>query len=715
MAVLLIEVNLLEPVWHGVGDWPPAPFRLFQALVAGAYGGRWIAEDAQPAARRAEALQWLERQEPPRIAAPERKPCREITSFVPNNDLDAVGGDPRRVSDIRAEKNMTAWRLENGQGFLYAWDFEDGAEHATTICGLSERLYRLGRGVDGAWARAAIFRPDDAERILEQRGGVSRPASAGGSGGVPCPVPGSLKSLLRRHEAGSLKFSREAGSKRILFRQPPKAVYRTVSYNCPAAVRYFEIRHSDDTERFFPVPQTEVSKLTESLRDAAARRLSSAMPNWEATVERFLIGRTAGPDDIFRRIRIIPLPSIGHGQTSPSIRRIAVEVPPSCPIRARDADWAFAGLGVPDRAAVLVQTPSKEMAQHYGFGESAKRWRSVTPVALPQKVLSGRTGSDRAYVEAREAAALVQACRHEDIPARPVAIRIQKEPFLQRGELAGAYATAERFDGRLRHIDVTFNRPVPGPLVLGDGRFLGLGLMSPVSEKYPGIHVFEVKGVRPVPETRFEPLVRAFRRAMMARAQHEAGPNKPLPILFHGHTSDGSAARGGSHEHLFYAAYSTKDVGGIDRLAVIAPSFCDRNCTGTRDWGTLARAASDFRSLLCGALGEFVLGPAAPDPQVFGLGQRWGTLTPYRVTRHPKSNRGRADFVADDLRSECSRRAIPIPTTVEVSELIEGRGGSLSAHLVVTFRSRVRGPLLLGRGSHFGDGLFSTGRPKGVE
>ncbi|HRJ61724.1 MAG TPA: type I-U CRISPR-associated protein Csb2, partial [Azospirillaceae bacterium] len=47
---LVVEVRLLTGRYHGVrdngaADWPPAPLRLFQALVAGAYGGRWTAED----------------------------------------------------------------------------------------------------------------------------------------------------------------------------------------------------------------------------------------------------------------------------------------------------------------------------------------------------------------------------------------------------------------------------------------------------------------------------------------------------------------------------------------------------------------------------------------------------------------------------------------------------------------------------------------------
>jgi hypothetical protein len=45
MRSLLIHISLLHPLWHGSGDWPPSPFRLFQAVVAGAFGGRWAAED----------------------------------------------------------------------------------------------------------------------------------------------------------------------------------------------------------------------------------------------------------------------------------------------------------------------------------------------------------------------------------------------------------------------------------------------------------------------------------------------------------------------------------------------------------------------------------------------------------------------------------------------------------------------------------------------
>src|SRR6266852_1947817 len=120
---LLIEVHLLAGRYHGVGDWPPSPFRVFQALVAGAYGGRWIGESRT---EKDAAFRWLERQSPPAIATPSRIRTRAVSFFVPNNDLDAKGGDPARVPDIRSEKQSQGSLFAADQAFLYAWPIEDG-------------------------------------------------------------------------------------------------------------------------------------------------------------------------------------------------------------------------------------------------------------------------------------------------------------------------------------------------------------------------------------------------------------------------------------------------------------------------------------------------------------------------------------------------------------------------------------------------------------
>lgn len=109
-------------------DWPPSPFRLFQALVAGAFGGRWAAEDLAAQEKRLAAFHWLEKLEAPIVAAPARSPARQVTSYVPNNDLDSVDGYPQRVDEVRVQKVLSPTHLESDRCFLYAWRFEGGIE-----------------------------------------------------------------------------------------------------------------------------------------------------------------------------------------------------------------------------------------------------------------------------------------------------------------------------------------------------------------------------------------------------------------------------------------------------------------------------------------------------------------------------------------------------------------------------------------------------------
>src|SRR5882724_7045901 len=95
---ILITVRLHDGRYHGTADWPPSPARLFQALVAGAAQGNVLS--AQDRA----ALGWLEQLPPPEIIGPSARRGQRFTNYVPNNDLDAVGSDPRRVGEVRAGK-----------------------------------------------------------------------------------------------------------------------------------------------------------------------------------------------------------------------------------------------------------------------------------------------------------------------------------------------------------------------------------------------------------------------------------------------------------------------------------------------------------------------------------------------------------------------------------------------------------------------------------
>jgi CRISPR-associated protein Csb2 len=278
---LLLTVRLLDGRYHGVGDWPPAPFRLFQALVAGAYGGRWSAEPESAQQRKDAAFAWLERLNPPHIAAPAKLDGRVTTYFVPNNDLDAVGGDPQRVAEIRAGKAVRPILVATDTPFLYAWPFDGDDTRARLLCELTARLHTLGRGVDPAFAVAEILDWTTAESRLRAHGGaIVRPVEvAAGDKLVPCPMMGSLTSLRARYEASRQRFTarREGRSVVTLFRQPPKARFRGVTYDRPPQRFLFDLRPADGARPFQPIPQDRVARVAKAVRDRIAERLAQAV------------------------------------------------------------------------------------------------------------------------------------------------------------------------------------------------------------------------------------------------------------------------------------------------------------------------------------------------------------------------------------------------------------------------------------------------------
>src|SRR5690348_17352896 len=96
--VLLISVRLHDGRYHGAGERFPSPARLFQSLVAGGGLSGPLKRDE------ISALEWLEHLDPPVIGTPRMWDGQSVMNFVPNNDLDTVGGDYRRIGSVRTSK-----------------------------------------------------------------------------------------------------------------------------------------------------------------------------------------------------------------------------------------------------------------------------------------------------------------------------------------------------------------------------------------------------------------------------------------------------------------------------------------------------------------------------------------------------------------------------------------------------------------------------------
>ena len=105
----LITVRLHEGRYHGSGEGPAAPGRLFQLLVAG------LGLSGPLARRELDALEWLEQLDPPVIASPIMANGQTVKNYVPSNDLDAVGADLRRIGEVRTHKIIRPRRFRRGR------------------------------------------------------------------------------------------------------------------------------------------------------------------------------------------------------------------------------------------------------------------------------------------------------------------------------------------------------------------------------------------------------------------------------------------------------------------------------------------------------------------------------------------------------------------------------------------------------------------------
>lgn len=718
---------------QGAPEWPPSPARVFQALVSGSARGDILPEEV------ASALKWLEGLSPPVIASPRARLGKQLRLFVPNNDAD-VAKDPCDVSGIRTAKIVHPTLFEDGPPFLYAWPIsENGSSHATVVLKAACDLYQLGRGVDMAWAVGEVVEDEELEsRLRAHNGTIHRPgpfASAGRT--LACPRPGSLASLLHRYQSTKLRLQRSEASEGFLFTNPPKPRFGSITYERARYRIVYRLNDGENDGKACPSRLHRVVELVTAVRDGAAERLRREFSNEHLSIERALIGRKAdgsNPSPMEHRARIIPLPSIGHMHADYDVRRILLEMPSGAPLRSEDVEWAFSGLEAVagGRPFVLTRSEADDMLRHYE-GPS-RRWRSVTAVALPEGAKRRRIeparrrdeakrASERMAEEDRAVAALHIALRHAGIRGTVLAARVQREPFEARGARVELFAENTRFaKERLWHVEIELDQPIEGPLVIGDGRFLGLGVMAPVTE--PSVPEAGTRLAEREPSITDSPrnrsglfgllvdgnakddcilLAQALRRAVMARVQAEIG-DAPLGRFFSGHEESGDKVSAERSTHLSFQWDPVRR-----RLVVLAPHWLDRrepSWEERRQIEVLDQALEKLVELRAGSAGRFALRRSLFDKEdpLLGRSRIWTSVTPYTVTRHKDAPA--TAVLVEDVMVECYRRGLPRPAvTVLDCRGVSGRG--LEGRVRLDFVVAVPGPIIIGRTRYLGGGLFA--------
>jgi CRISPR-associated protein Csb2 len=291
------------------------------------------------------------------------------------------------------------------------------------------------------------------------------------------------------------------------------------------------------------------------------------------------------------------------------------------------------------------------------------------------------------------------------VRAAAKSVRVQREPFERAGSRVEPFAEGTRFDKRrLWHVEIAFDASVDGPLLLGDGRFLGLGLMAPEREVVPGAYCFTIiRGL--VGQGDVLDVARALRRAVMARVQATLGQRERLEPFFSGHSEDGAPVRQARSSHLSFAFEPDSR-----RLLILAPHVVERRTPSSDELGylrTLDAALEGFSELRAGDAGFFSLSPASVeefDDALLAPSRVWRTISPYVVTRHAKGGPA-TEALAADVASECRRLGLPAPR-VESSNVRGVPGVGLTGNMTLFFERPVAGPLLLGRTRHLGGGFF---------
>jgi len=484
---LCVSVTLLDPLFHGKGDsdaahpdgrpeWPPSPMRLFQALLAGARGGcrarNWSTVHA-------DAFRWLERLDPPRIVGPDAQPAASYTLFVPNNDADKKFDRQDRLTSKVARPMRLGCDVENGEGatVYYLWRIPDGdwptaSTHAELLCREARHVVALGWGIDQAVADACIL--DDAEAaLLTGKRWRAWSTHRGGSPTWRVPVDGSLDDLQETYAS----FVRRIDSERYRYR-PSRKVSRfdTVHYLShtvlpPRAHAVFEL---PDGVGFRPGDTATAAAM---LRSLACRCAMSDTHDFPGGSEIYVAGHVDRQDESPARFSYLPLPTIGHEHADGMVRRMLIAEPMDGD--GTHARWAQQRLRNAtlrdqdgcDRAVLLDpwRPSTPRMLERY-VGE-ARIWCTVTPVILP--------GFDDGKQRKAERL-LLTAAAQAGIPMSAIeALSLRKAPFWPGAMHPRSYAVPNYLRHLPRwHVWLRFCEPIPGPLAIGAGRHVGLGLFA---------------------------------------------------------------------------------------------------------------------------------------------------------------------------------------------------------------------------------------------
>ena len=467
---LVVSVTWLGPAesprYHGT-EWPPAPLRVFQALVAAA--GRQRPDHRE---RSFAALRAMERAEPPVIFAPPVRSVGEVASAVPNNDGDNVwahhaGGRAKKAREQSA-KGLTIRRRYGrlvGGGVSYRWDTVVSTEALAALRRLADGVTHVGLGIDLANVRVTTG-------CVAERGRMEYAPEASSATLLRVPYPGVIDVLESRYRRERGRISAHASGK-VAVAAAARVQHRTAGYASGESVR----RNRAALFRLVARNKPHVEPASRGLAVAAMLRHAIGEAGQAAGISEAALAEAMGHGGEAGRIHALPVPNVGHPWADGGVRRVMVGTGPAL---ANDV-WATivrrlggsvltdGESGLPVAALEPMDVRGDGVTGLY-MGE-AREWTTALPAVLP--------GHDQRRGKPRPSRAARRLLRFAGIPESAV----EDVQFEAAAVVSGAGRAAEaRVPAHLAryprsHVTVRFRDRVTGPFWLGAGVGWGLGVL----------------------------------------------------------------------------------------------------------------------------------------------------------------------------------------------------------------------------------------------
>ncbi|MCY4522721.1 MAG: type I-U CRISPR-associated protein Csb2 [Caldilineaceae bacterium] len=469
-----VSVELLHGVFRGdadgtantghqaQGEWPPSPARLFAAFVA--------ADGTGTACRVTDGseLEWLEGLQPPSIYA---DPQPTHTPLLPRYVVEHRNSSIRNQhQEYPARKGTRVWPgvrvCPRTPMIYYTWDTP--LPSPNIFAALQRRAARIGYlGTADSPARVQVLSADCLP-TLECQNFAPHPD---GQTWVNVPQPGDLAIWDRMHEQW---IERGPSLSRTQFH----ALKHKARYCNPTTEVQPSLGRGQVVVwlRVEPaVSGRRVSDMTELFKKALLVKYQFAYGEPPPVLHGHGINGK-GHDAL---ARYLALPDVGYQWSNGLIHGLALWMPSGASSldrrRARDAAFSIrklTGRGI-NVSVVCQDSEAHPWAIHPDrWGRKSRIWATAVPAIHEQWRRQGISLAD-----------LAVWCAHAGLP-EPVDFRSTRTPLVSGGiDLAPSEVHRPGRPARpYSHMEIRFEEPIPGPVVIGAGRQRGFGLCIPMDE-----------------------------------------------------------------------------------------------------------------------------------------------------------------------------------------------------------------------------------------